>query len=160
MSEKEVICIVLAYDYNSPYRQFPEDERKRRAKAHVYGTQNEKFFTQPKVAKATELYMSLQFDPRRQQIIAYRKQLQRLDLMLGAIEETDLKKLKDIITSSKELRNAITEIESEIIQEEESEIRQTEDNTKLSFLEKLVSNKQRYEEVTSKNRLNGVRNTS
>lgn len=142
------------------YRQFPEDERKRRARAHVYGTLNEKFFSQPKIKTAIEMYRSLQFDARREQVITYNKKLQELDKMISSVGEDDLKKLKDILSTSKELRKAITEIEDEMNKEEEIEAQETEDKTKLSFLEKLISNKKRYEEVTSKNRLNGVRNSA
>lgn len=150
LTEQEVLCIILAYDYYSIYRQFPEDERRRRARAHVFAADNEKFFELPKIKKAIELYKSLQYDHRRNQIIAYKRRLQHLDSLLESVGEDDLKKLKDVINSSKELRHAIKELEQELLIEEEEGVQETESNTKLSFLEKLQSNKERYKEITAK----------
>lgn len=158
LTENELLCIILAYDYYSIYRQFPEDERRRRARAHVFAENNENFFDSPKIQKAIELYKSLQYDHRRNQIIAYKRRLQNLDVLLETIAEDDLKKLKDVISSSKELRSAIKELEHELLVEEEEGVQETNENTKLSFLEKLQSNKDRYKEVTAK-KTDGLRGT-
>ena len=156
LDPKEILCIVLATDYYSIFRQFAEDERQRRARANVYGTDNENFFQLPKIKKAVEAYKSLQFDPRREQIITYKRKLQELDGILSAVDEDDFKKIKDVISSQKELRKAIAEVEDELIKSDQDEEIETDDKSKLSFLEKLQANKQRYMEVTAKRVSNKV----
>lgn len=150
LTKEEVLAIILAYDYYSQYRQHPEDERERRARAQVFGQDNEEFFRLPKIKKAVELYKSLQFDPRRNQIMTYKDKLRELDTVLTALNEDDLKKISEVIKSQKELRKAISEIEIEINQEEEDNFVETEDKTKLSFLEKLQSNKENYLKVINR----------
>ena len=157
LDEKEMLCVILAYDYNSPYRQFTEDQRKPRALAHVYGPSADELFKKPKIKKAVEAYKSLQYDPNREQIIVYQRRLGNMDALLDTIDDDDLKKMKEVIATSKELRKAIKEIEHELTHEEESGVTETQDKVKLSFLEKLQSNRERYIQVTKKK--DGLRNT-
>lgn len=149
LTEKELLCIVLAYDYYSPMRQFANDEAERRARAHVYGTENANIFKQPKIVKAVELYKSLQYDEVREQIKAYRRRLDTITKIIDTIAEDDLKKLKDVIVVSKELRAEIRKLEEELNKEEEEDYN-TEDESKLSLLERLQKNVARYKEITSK----------
>ena len=37
LSDKEILFIILAFDYNSIYRQFPERQRVSKAIWHVFG---------------------------------------------------------------------------------------------------------------------------
>jgi len=150
LTEKEMLCVILAYDYWSIYRQFPEDERQRRARAHVFGNESEKIFLQPKIQRAVEAYKSLQYDPRREQIASYERKLTMLNAIIDTVTEDELKKLKDVITTSKDIRKAIEEIQVELYHEEENSVTETDENIKLSFLEKLQNNKNRYLEVTTK----------
>lgn len=147
LDEKEILCIALAYDYYSPYRQFPEDERIRRAKAHVYSTINSDFFDKSRIKKAVDAYKSLQFDPRREQIKAYQRKLISLNNILDLTKDSDLKSIKEVTSSSKEIRRAIAELEDEIYKEEEQDFF-TDDDKKLSVLERLIKNKERYLEIT------------
>lgn len=149
LSEKDILCIILAFDHYSIYRQFPEDERKRRARAHVFGSDQEFFFDAAKIKKAVHAYKSLQYDHRRNQIITYKRKLDMINLVMETSDADDLKLLKDIITSSKELRKAISEIEQEINQEEEEEM-MDEGNMKLSFLERAQANRKNYLEIIAK----------
>jgi len=157
LDQKEMLVVILAYDYKSPYRQFTEDQRKPKAQTQVYGPGGDNIFDKPKIKKAAELYRSLQFDPRREQIITYQKRLGNLNILLDTIEDDDLKRLKDVIAASKDLRKAIAEIELELTQEEESGLTETEDKVKLSWLEKMITNRERYLAVTKKK--DGLRST-
>lgn len=150
LSDKEMLCIILTYDHYSIYRQFPEDERRRRAKASVFGMDNESFFDQPKILKAIELYKGLQYDHRRNQIITYKRKLDGINLVIDSLDEKEFKELSSLMTTSTKLRAAIKEIEAEINQEEEDSLQEDESKNKLSFLEKLQANVARYKEVTAK----------
>ena len=42
LNEKEVLFIILAFDYNSIYKQYPERQRLSKAIWHVFGDNNPK----------------------------------------------------------------------------------------------------------------------
>lgn len=148
LNEKELLAIVLAVDYHSPYRQHSRQEAERRAKAHVFGSENPDFFKQPKILKAIDFYKSLQYDEIREQIKAYRRRLDAVTRVIDGIAEDDVKKLKDVMSVSTSLRAEIRKIEEELIKQEEAEA--SEFDKKLSFLERLQKNVVRYREVTKK----------
>jgi hypothetical protein len=60
LEDKEVLIVVLAYDYKSPFRQFTEPDRKRKALIHVYGNDDRDLFQRDKIKQAVEAYNSLQ----------------------------------------------------------------------------------------------------
>lgn len=150
LSEKELIYVILAHDNYGPYRQFPSEERIRRAKAHVFGSNNSDIDKQPKIIKASKLYQALQYDPRREQIKSYERKLKEMDYILDKTANMELKDVKAVISTSKEIRAAIREIEVELYKEEEEEINELEGEMKLSYLEKMQRNVNRYLEVTKK----------
>jgi len=67
LSNNDVLYIVLAYDYKSPFRQFDLEERKTRAKSAAYlkGLRREPE-ERVKIQQGIEFYKSLQFDPKRE----------------------------------------------------------------------------------------------
>lgn len=147
LEHDEVRCIVLAYDHYALYRQFPEDERKRRAKAHVFSTSREKFFEEAKIKTAIAGYKVLQYDLRANQMYTYRERLEKLDQLFHLIPDDDMKGMRENIAMTNMLRDALTKIEKEIMEDEQAEITMDEDKRKLSFLEKLQSNVRRYQEL-------------
>lgn len=153
LTHNEVIAIVLGWDYYALFRQFADDERMRRARAHVFGSEQEDFWKQPKIKKAVELYRSLQFDHRRERIKVCQKTLSRLNDDLDTMGDADTKRIKDNIAAAKELRKEIRDIEEEIYKEEEVEVANLEGDMKLSLLERLQKNTDRYKEVTAKKEL-------
>lgn len=154
LEEKEMLCVILAYDYYSFLRQFPEDERKRRARAHVFGHENEKIFEQPKIIKAVDAYKSLQYDPIRNQIVTLKRKLDNLNMIIDKVEDDDLKRIKEVMAVASEYRKGIKEWEEELNKQEEEGLQEDQDKTKLSFLEKLQSNSARYKEL--KKRQDGI----
>lgn len=44
LNDKEILFIILAFDYNSIYRQFPERQRVSKAIWHVFGDNNPNYF--------------------------------------------------------------------------------------------------------------------
>ncbi len=150
LSDKEMLSIVLAYDHYSIYRQFPEDERKRRARAHVFGHENSELFEAPKIQKAVEAYKELQYDPIRNQIVTLRRKLDNINMLLDKVDDDDLKKVKEVMAVAAEYRKNIKEWEEELNKQEEQGLQEDKDKTKLSFLEKLQSNQARYRELKKK----------
>lgn len=150
LDEKDMLCIILAYDHHSMYRQFPEDIRKQRARVHVFSMSNEDFFEKEKILKAVDAFKRLQYNSRVNQIITMKKALDNETKRLENLGEDDGKKLKEILSNSKLLRAAITEIEEELDREEEQEAEAEKQGIKTTFLEQLVTNPQRYKEVTQK----------
>ena len=151
LSGKEMLAIILCYDHYSIFRQFPEDERKRRSRAHVFGIEQETFFESPKIKKAVEMYKSLQYDQRRNQLITYKKKMDAIDSLMEETKQDDFSQIKTLIGLSKELRKAISELEQEIDKEEEdNSLIEDDQKNKLSFLERLQSNVERYKQVTTK----------
>src|SRR5688572_12879309 len=116
LDQKEMMCVILAYDYHSIYRQFPEDERKRRAKAHVFGHEQDNFFSQAKVIKAVEKYRGLQYNPIRNQLMAFKKRLDYYNDIIGK-DDVESKEIDNAINMSAKIRKIILEIEDELNKE-------------------------------------------
>ena len=148
LTPHEMLTVIKAYDYFSLYRQFPQDERERRARIDVFKSERADFFKEPKIVKAVKMYRSLQYDSRREQIILYNRKLNQVVHSLEAIDDEDHKATKELLLTAKEIRKAVAELEDELNREEEMNAAETDDKLKLSFLEKLTSNKERFLEVT------------
>ena len=156
LEQNEMLCVILAYDYYSIYRQFPEDQRKSRARAHVFGHQREDFFTEHKIIKAVAKYKELQFDPLREQIIAMRNKMNNINMLIDSLDEVEdgIKRQKDLISISSDYRKRIKEAEEDLFKEEEIGLQEDAEKTGLSFLEKLQSNSESYKAM--KTRIGGI----
>lgn len=145
LNEQETLVIVLAYDYHSPYHQFPLEDRQRKALIHVYkGSSPEGFFKKKKIEVAIEAYKSLQYNHKRETIIKYREKVDLLtDLLMDTNEE---KKIKEITSSTKELRRYIKELEEEVDSDVFEEGKIT-GNKELSWLEQMKENQDYYKSV-------------
>jgi hypothetical protein len=147
LSEKEVLYIVLAYDYNSIYKQFPEHERKRKAMWHAFDDNESDLIESDRIKIAAEDYMSLQYNPKLEVIKSYQKKIDKfLELLEQDDSPTAVKKIDDAIDS---LRKRI-----DIMQNEVDLQTQTDGVIKgkmtLSFLEKAMSNMKYYKSITAK----------
>lgn len=113
LSEDELLFVILAVDYHSPYNKFPDEERYRKAKNHVYGTMQVEPWEEGRIKTAMHDYMSLQYDRRRE----LKKVLEKkLDLLQGALlMEEVATKITNTLTSIKELRKNIADLEKEIL---------------------------------------------
>ena len=145
LDQEEVRLIILSYDYFSKFRQLSEDERKRRAKAEVFGAKEGDPFNKPRVQRAIECYLSLQYDVLREEGIILREKIGVVNEQIRA--EKSPEEIMPLIKTNKELRNRLNEIESEILVKEEKEIN-IQGKGKLSLLEKLQRNRERYLEIT------------
>jgi hypothetical protein len=148
LSGQEMLAIILSYDYYSLYRQYSQDERERRARIHVFKGEREGLFKEPKIIKASMMYRSLQYDPRREQIIVYNRKLENCVHTLENLDDNDHDQTKKLLATIKEFRKAIAELEAEINHEDEVGATETDEKLQLSFLERLTSNKERFLEVT------------
>lgn len=138
ISEDELITIILAYDYNSPYHQFPQEERLRKAIRHVYGKDNNTFGKKKTVAKAIENIKSLRYDYRRELVDTYRSKIFMLQTKLnGTMDNKDIGLILDSITK---LNTSIERMQREI--DKTDDFSDIKGGTVLSLLEKLQQNKE------------------
>lgn len=151
LSSEEVLFIILAYDYNSIYRQFPEKQRVSKAIWHVYNDNVPNLLNEEKrpqrIKSAIEAYKSLQYNRNVELVEMYNRKIDDLLKLLEA--ETSTTGIKNNMDSIDKFRKAIRSIESEIIEEKlmDGELK---GNAQLSWLEKLQSNQKMYFAVTAK----------
>ena len=151
LTDKEVLFIVLAYDYNSIYRQFPERQRLSKAIFHVWQDNKPELLNEDKrpkrISAAIEAYKSLQYNRNIELIEMYNK---KIDSLLGILEEDNSASgIKNAMDSIDKFRKAIKAIELEVIEEKliDGELK---GNIKLSWLEKMEGNQKMFYSVTAK----------
>ncbi len=145
LSEEKLRLIVLCYDYFSPFRQLSEQERMRRAQAQVFKSAKKNIWETPEIQEAVRAYMSLQYDERREQVKTY---LAKIAIINEAIRASDSPvDITRYIKINKELREAVNAIEQELLMDEEKESIIVQGKGKLSLLERLMRNKEKYAEV-------------
>lgn len=138
LPKDDLIVIILAYDYHSPYHQFPLEERLRKALRHVYGEDSKNFFERKGIKKNVDLYRSLQYDYRRELIDTYRSKVFYLQNELE--DTTDNKQIGLILDSITKLNSSIEKMQQEI--EKTDDYLDIKGGTKLSLLEKLQQSKE------------------
>lgn len=148
LTEDELCCIVLGYDYYSPYRQLAEQERLNRARAQLFSNKRAGFWAEEKIRTASEAYISLQYDPRREEVKIY---LEKITTMNEAIRASDSPvTIAQYTKINKELRTTINKIEEELLMEEEKESIIIQGGGNLSFLERMMRNRDAYAELIRK----------
>lgn len=144
LEEKEARFIILAYDYESPFNQMPEEDRIHRAINLTYGVELSPDLKSKKFKNAIDAYKSLQYNPKRQLIKVYEHKLITLS--------TDLEKtnssieIKRILDSQKQIRVSLAELTNELSEQDEQ--RHIRGGGQLSFIEELHRNKEEYNRVT------------
>lgn len=147
LNEKETLAIILAYDYKSPYRQFTDFDRRRKALTQVYGSDENNIFEKDKIKQAVEAYISLQYNPKIELVRTYESKIEKLqDQMDGADDEREITR---IIKSINTLRESIRDLETEVYDEANKEGRIVGGGS-LSFLEKFQRDKDRYKALMKK----------
>ena len=149
LSEKEVLYIVLAFDYNSIYKQHPEHERKRKAMWHVFEDNVPDLLDSPppRLAAAIEDYISLQYNPKIEVARSYQK---KIDDLLGKLATEDSEKgIKELDIAINILQKRINSLEVEVDERTIEEGAVKGDMT-LSYLEKIMSNMKHFKSITSK----------
>jgi len=147
LNEDELLYVILVYDYFSIYRQFPEEDRIRKAMIHVWNDNNPKILTSPKVNRAIEVYKSLQYNPKIEQVAKYQKKIeQMLEVIDGENSVTAIKNARDIISG---LRKDIIELESEVAESVRKQGK-IKGNMERSWLEEIMDRKAYYEKIIAK----------
>ncbi|WP_298838875.1 hypothetical protein [uncultured Clostridium sp.] len=151
LTDKEILFIILCYDYNSIYRQFPERQRLSKAIWHVWQDNKPELLDEDKrpqkIKKAIEAYKSLQYNRNIELVEMYNRKID--DLLKILEEDNSTNGIKNAMDSIDRFRKAIRAIEAEIIEEKliDGELK---GNVKRSFLEVLQSNIKMYYAVTAK----------
>lgn len=154
LDEKELMVIILSYDYHSIYKQHNERARIAYAITRVYGNNEPKLLKaleektpNHRITNAVNAYKSLQYDPKIELIHTYQKTIDDTQMQISSeLTERELDtKLKNI----SRLRKSILELELEITDGLVQQGQVKGDQT-LSYLEQLQKNKQLYEAITRK----------
>lgn len=147
LDDKEIALIIYAYDYHSPFKQFTESDRRRKALMKVYGTDNKDTFEKEKIKNAVDAYMSLQYNPKIELGETYKESI--LALQRKLIDEDDDKVIGKVLKSIELLRKSLRELEAEVYEELIKEGRVV-GNASLSYIENRQKNRAAYKNVMRK----------
>lgn len=147
LTENELLYVILYADYNSPYKQFPDHERKRKAMWHAFDENESELIESPKILMAVQDYISLQYNPKIEVIRNYQ---QKIDKLLQQLQEDDapssIKKIDEAIDA---LRRRIDVMQNEVDSQTQNE-GVIKGKMTLSFLEKAMANAKYYKSITAK----------
>jgi len=147
LTEHELLYVILYADYNSPYKQFPDHERKRKAMWHAFDENESELIESPKILMAVQDYISLQYNPKIEVIRNYQ---QKIDKLLQQLQEDDapssIKKIDEAIDA---LRRRIDVMQNEVDSQTQNE-GVIKGKMTLSFLEKAMANAKYYKSITAK----------
>jgi hypothetical protein len=98
LSEKEVLFIVLYTDYNSIYKQYPDNDRKRRAMFHAFGDNEVELVNSQRIQDAIADYNSLQYSSKLETAKIYQQKIDKYQQQL-LVDDNPLsgKKIGDAI---------------------------------------------------------------
>lgn len=133
LSDDQISYIVLAYDYQSPYKQFPESERKKKAAHHVFKDTNYDAEKGKVMEVAIENYIGMQYDYRRETLRAYKNKVQRLNEQLEV--EENPKSITQYMTAIENLHKQMDKIQQEIDRDENKQL--LRGGGELSYIEQL-----------------------
>jgi hypothetical protein len=89
---KYIVCV---YDYKSPYRKLPEEERRNRSAYMIYGKDKALHENDKKVELAIEEYLKQQYDPLVDQYRTMGEQMYKMNKVYKAMVPTE-KNLEDM----------------------------------------------------------------
>src|SRR3972149_2146322 len=141
LSSDEILFIVLAYDYCSPFSGFTEDERLRRASLHIWADNKLDLLNKQKIKNAIEAYKGLQYNPKIELSRSYQKKIDELSSAIEGVTAPDL--IKKTVESINLLRKSIRELEQEVLSVYEEEGTMVGGGER-SFLENLHKHKELY----------------
>lgn len=147
LNNDEMLFVVLFTDYHSPYKQYPEHERKRRAMQHAFSDNEYDLIESDRIQIAIKDYTSLQYSPK---IEAARQFQLKIDDLLEVLKtDTSPTNIKKTIESIDLLRKTIQAYEKEY----DDEIQKKgvlKGKMTLSWLEEIQANQKHYKSVTMK----------
>ena len=77
--------VALVCDYESPYRHYGEEERKKAVSKDLYDTYHWKGAKDPAVLAGIEKYNELQFDPLDEQLIAFNNKINQFTKLIDSM---------------------------------------------------------------------------
>lgn len=142
LTEEELLYVILAYDYKSPYHNFPEEERIRKAKRQIWKTKDYEFEDVEYIDNAIEFYKSLQYDIDQEILRNYQEKIDQLNARL---QKTDANaEIKSIISVIDIMEKKIADIQEKLDKDNEININ-LKGNIKLSLLERMQRSRELYE---------------
>ena len=81
--------VALVYDYESPYRHYNEEERKKAVSKDLYDTFKWKGSKDPSLLIACDRYRELQFDPLDEQLLAFNKKINEFTEYMSQLPVTE-----------------------------------------------------------------------
>lgn len=147
LEEKEILYVVLYADYSSIYKQHPDNERKRKAMWHAFDEDKADLINTDRIKSAVEDYISLQYNPKIETARVYQQKID--DLLLSLKDETSSLAIRKTDEAIEALQKRIDKMNKEVLEDTIDEGVLKGGRSK-SFLEKMMSNKKRYEAVVGK----------
>jgi predicted ribosome quality control (RQC) complex YloA/Tae2 family protein len=141
LTEEELLFVILAYDYSSPYQQLQEEERVRRSRHHVWA--DSKYITDtPIIRTGVDCYRGLQYDHNRELVIRYKGKIKLLsDALLDA---TGAKLIKEIDEAIERLGDRIDKLQKQI--DQSNDIEQLRGGGELTWIERWQRNLRDFKE--------------
>jgi len=147
LSSEELLYVVLYTDYHSPYKQFPDHERKRKSMQHAFDDNEYDLIESERIQIAIRDYTSLQYSPK---IEAARQFQRKIDsLLLTLQEDTSATNIKKTVDTIDLLRKNIQVYEREY-DEEVQKKGVLKGKMTLSLIEEMMTNQKHFKSVTEK----------
>lgn len=123
MGSNMVKWIVAMYDYKSPYRRLPEDERSNQVTFMIFEKESNSKTNHEKVIEAIDEYQRLQYDPLIDQYNAMGEQMFKMSKVYKDIEPTkdNLEDLNKIQTEMGKAALSRDKIKKLIMEDEKSD---------------------------------------
>lgn len=145
LSQEELLYVILAFDYTSPYKQLPELERIRRAKYQVW-QKSDYVIQNDNIQKAIDAYKGLQYDHDRELVIKYKATIEKFGQML--VEESNPKKLKELDEGIERLTTRVTALQKKVDSNDEAEV--LRGGGELTWIEKWQRNLRAFQKSKEK----------
>lgn len=151
LDEKETLVVIYAYDYNSIFRQFPEQQRLLKSIWKVYGDNKPELLNKEKhsqrIKSAIEAYKSLQYNRNIELIELYNRKIdEQMDILDNDNSVTGTKNASENIDR---FRKLIRGIEAEVLEEKLID-GQLKGKVELSYLERAKQNQKMYRSMIAK----------
>ena len=147
LSEKEVLFIVLYADYNSIYKQRPDNDRKRLSMFHAFGDNESDLVNSQRIQDAITDYISVQYSSKLETARIYQQKIDKYQQQL-LVDDNPMsgKKIGDAID---DLTRRIETLKGDY----DKEMRNNgviKGKMDLSRLEKVMANRKHWLTITEK----------
>ena len=131
--------VALVCDYDSPYRHFVEDERKKAVSKDLYNKYEWYGVKRPEILAAMDKYKQLQFDPLDEQLIAFNTKISQFTTYMNnmSINEETAEGLQKIMIGIEKVLNTRQKLLDAI--ERRGERKKIKGEAKMSYLEQQMN---------------------